>query len=184
MILPGVSAPRRRSRFSLVYLVCRGARHKSGSGWTPNRAPTVREGLRHTHLLPAGGNPSLTVGAQIGVLPTLGFSRLAGIWPNPSHQCRAPRAYRHCNWRLVWDDNWIWIRRLPICLEESGFSAHPSNLTSTWLARLAKGCRQRQPFNWLKRFEATMSKWKGSGQNLGNVGMLGPFWTGSILKYE
>src|SRR5450759_4757582 len=90
MILPGVSAPRRRSRFSLVYLVCRGARHKSGSGWTPNRAPTVREGLRHTHLLPAGGNPSLTVGAQIGVLPTLGFSRLPGIWPNPSHQCRAP----------------------------------------------------------------------------------------------
>src|SRR5450759_4760653 len=90
MILPGVSAPRRRSRFSLVYLVCRGARQKSGSGWTPNRAPTVREGLRHTHLLPGGGNPSLTVGAQIGVLPTLGFSRLAGIWPNPSHQCRAP----------------------------------------------------------------------------------------------
>src|SRR5450759_785170 len=80
-----------------------GARHKSEGfaqmpvnrenpsvGNTPIRAPTVREGLRHTRLLHGGGNPSLTVGALMGVFPTLGFSRLTGIWANPSLLCRAP----------------------------------------------------------------------------------------------
>jgi len=72
------------------WVVCLGVRHRSGSGRTPIRAPTVREGLRHTRLLHGGGNPSLTVGALMGVFPTLGFSRLTGIWANPSLLCRAP----------------------------------------------------------------------------------------------
>ena len=43
-------------------------------GRTPIRAPNVSEGLRHTHLLPGCGNPSITFGALLAILlcPTLG----------------------------------------------------------------------------------------------------------------
>src|ERR1035441_10004800 len=59
----------------------------------------LREGLRHTHLLPGSGNPSLTVGALMGVFPALGFSRLAGIWADPLLPCRAPSAPGHAQGR-------------------------------------------------------------------------------------
>src|ERR1017187_7622663 len=65
-----------------------GVRHGSGSLRTPIRAPggrpLGREGLRPQRLL-ANVYPSLTLGARIGVSPTLGFSRLAGTWAPVFH---------------------------------------------------------------------------------------------------
>ena len=51
-------------------------RHRSGAGRTPIRAPTVREGLRHTRLPHGGGNPSPHGRGSDGRIP---YARILSI---------------------------------------------------------------------------------------------------------